>query len=299
MLSLKLLPIAVFLSSLPTLLGQIYQQNFDALTAGTLPAGWTANTGTWTVQTTGNFSSPNAFGEAAAGARDTVMYTAMTAIADMSMTGIEIVNTPDTMTGNIGCALRASDDGQNGYFVLPRFHVAAPYGEMFIFKRVAGVYTLLTNLPTPAGNFPSLAAGDFARFKCAISGSSIQWKLWRNGTAEPGYQTFTDSAIGGTGKAGLYSGNNLDGTTTGASTVDDLRIDNVIFPVTDANVFWSPYTWYSDGVGAVQPNNINGGSTFAQSIYYGAYLKTKFTGTLRPAAFIACSASRKVASGPF
>jgi lysophospholipase L1-like esterase len=43
--------------------------------------------------------------------------------------------------------------------------------------------------------------------------------------------------------------------------------------LTDANLLWSPYNWYSNGAGPLQPNHIKAGSTWAQSNNPGAYLK--------------------------
>lgn len=51
----------------------------------------------------------------------------------------------------------------------------------------------------------------------------------------------------------------------------------VTVPVTNDNVFFSPYNWYSDGAGAMQANNVKGASTFAWSAMRGAYLKFKAT----------------------
>lgn len=47
--------------------------------------------------------------------------------------------------------------------------------------------------------------------------------------------------------------------------------------VTDAQLFWSPYNWYSDGAGAMADTNVKASSTFAQSNNPGAYLKFRAT----------------------
>lgn len=53
----------------------------------------------------------------------------------------------------------------------------------------------------------------------------------------------------------------------------------VAVPVTDANVYWSPFSWYSDGAGAMQANNVKAGSSYAQANLAGAYCKLGFSGT--------------------
>lgn len=47
--------------------------------------------------------------------------------------------------------------------------------------------------------------------------------------------------------------------------------------VTDANLFFSPYNWYSNGSGAMQANNVKVGSTYAWSNCRGSYIKFKAT----------------------
>ncbi len=43
--------------------------------------------------------------------------------------------------------------------------------------------------------------------------------------------------------------------------------------VTNANLYFSPYNWYSNGGGALAANNVKGSSTYALSNTPGAYLK--------------------------
>lgn len=47
--------------------------------------------------------------------------------------------------------------------------------------------------------------------------------------------------------------------------------------VTNANLFFSPYNWFSDGGGAMASTNIKASSTYAQTNAPGAYLKFKVT----------------------
>jgi lysophospholipase L1-like esterase len=51
-----------------------------------------------------------------------------------------------------------------------------------------------------------------------------------------------------------------------------------LVPVTDPAIFFSPYTSYSDGTGALQENNVRTGSTFVEWVNPGSYLKLGFTG---------------------
>jgi len=51
-----------------------------------------------------------------------------------------------------------------------------------------------------------------------------------------------------------------------------------LIPVTDQAIFFSPYTSYSDGAGALQANNVRAESTFVEWVNPGSYLKLGFTG---------------------
>jgi len=53
--------------------------------------------------------------------------------------------------------------------------------------------------------------------------------------------------------------------------------NGVSFPVTNASVYFSPYAWYSDGAGAMQANNVKGGSSFAWTAMRGGYMKFRAT----------------------
>ena len=51
----------------------------------------------------------------------------------------------------------------------------------------------------------------------------------------------------------------------------------VTIPVTNANVYFSPFNWYSDGSGAMQGNNVRASSTLAWANMRGSYLKFRAT----------------------
>ncbi len=117
---------------------------------------------------------------------------------------------------------------------------------------------------------------------------------WSAGT--PGTPTFTVS--GGTGAA-ITAQTVTDathatltfsaGSATGDVTITDptgnatavIHVINpfTVIPVTNTNFYFSPYSWYSDGAGAMQSNNVKAGSTFVQAVNSGSYFKTTFTGT--------------------
>ena len=55
--------------------------------------------------------------------------------------------------------------------------------------------------------------------------------------------------------------------------------DQQILPVTDQNIFFSPYNTFSDGSGPMLSSNIRAGSSYAVWTHAGSYLKAAFTGS--------------------
>lgn len=80
--------------------------------------------------------------------------------------------------------------------------------------------------------------------------------------------TLTD--LTGNGNSGTLLGSAPNGTAISPPSVSSIA-------VTNSNVHWSPYNWYSDGAGALGANNAKGSSTYAQTNNTGAYLKTTYT----------------------
>lgn len=54
---------------------------------------------------------------------------------------------------------------------------------------------------------------------------------------------------------------------------------HIVVPVTDPMLYFSPYNTYSDGPGALLPNNVREGSSYVIWVNPGSYLKTTFLGT--------------------
>lgn len=70
------------------------------------------------------------------------------------------------------------------------------------------------------------------------------------------------------------SGNSNNGTVTSATNATHATLCTK-YAVTNSDLYFSPYNWYSDGAGALAANNINGSSTFGLSNNPGAYVKWK------------------------
>lgn len=85
--------------------------------------------------------------------------------------------------------------------------------------------------------------------------------------------TFTYTA--GTAGAKTVSVTNNGGLTNPGNITYTASTGPVTVPVTNTNLYFSPYNWYSDGAGAMQSNNAHAASTFAWTNARGAYLKFK------------------------
>lgn len=259
--------------------GPIWTFNFDASSLGAL-TDWTGyGSEAWTVNTNNPKSTPNAFGQETPHGGDISVYTGIAPMADIEITAVQCVHLNGSNAGaNIGLGFRLDSNGQNGYYLCPS--LAANNVTYVLFKRTAGGYAdIVTKLFT---SITTLADGDFLYTKVRMIGSVIQFKVWKDGTAEPatweGY--LVDTSFPDAGYIGLRSGYNVGGQGTGPTTVDDLVIRGLKqLSLNDSNLYFSPYNWSSDGTGALTANNIKGASTQAITINPGAYLKMGFTGT--------------------
>lgn len=83
--------------------------------------------------------------------------------------------------------------------------------------------------------------------------------------------------VSSTNYATDQSGNGNTGTLTGATTGSSDPTLAAAVLVTDTNIYFSPYNWYSDGGGALLSNNVNTSSTYARSSNPGSYVKGTIT----------------------
>lgn len=113
----------------------------------------------------------------------------------------------------------------------------------------------------------TLTAGQIYHLHLMMRGSQIM--AFVNGS-----QIFnvTDSNISAAGRAGVYF-SAADTNTTGLHLRNFSGATAASDGVTDANIYFSPYNWKSDGGGSMQSNNVNASSTYALSNNTGAYLK--------------------------
>lgn len=131
----------------------------------------------------------------------------------------------------------------------------------------------LTYTLTPSGG--TLTSGTITPAVSGVSGAFSPTTLTLSTGTPSGTITFTPSTAG---TAALTSTNNAS-LTNPSSQNYTVTGSPVIITVTDTNIQWSPYNWYSDGGGSLSSNNVHGSSTYCQSANSGAYVKFAFTGT--------------------
>ena len=134
------------------------------------------------------------------------------------------------------------------------------------------LYTVVNGATLNTTTFAqTLTVGQTYHVRLCLRGTSVT--CFVNGSQ---IISLTDSNITSAGRPGVLLGN-LDTDSTGTQ-IDNFTaaLPNSV-PVTDADVFFSPYNWQSDGTGSPQANNVNASSTFAQSNTPGAYCKFTVT----------------------
>jgi hypothetical protein len=188
-----------------------YYSALDNCPDGAL-TGWSnIGTASFVVTSAKSVLGRKAFGDQTWSSGEICLYTAGSAKADAAMQISQVVQSGP----NMGLVLRASDDGQNGYFVLPNF----TNGNTYFFKRVAGAYTELAIVPTNL----TFANGDIVHIRAETIGTTIHWKTWKATDLEPTtWKTWTDSAISASGRCGIYAGGSASGELY--STCDDIYI---------------------------------------------------------------------------
>jgi len=197
-----------------------YNQNFDGLTAGILPTGWTNKTGSnWIVGTNGAVSSPNALGEASPADGDICLYTADGMLTDQQVSGTQVVNQGASTVSLVQPVLR-SDSGGNNFYVLS-FSLLA--GTVTMYKCVSGTFTQLGTATSIGTTF---TRGQVTAFRYRVQGSQFSFKVWLNGGTEPGWTTpgsWADSTFS-SGYSGFRYG--VTGSDPGKGAVDDVVIDS-------------------------------------------------------------------------
>jgi lysophospholipase L1-like esterase len=113
----------------------------------------------------------------------------------------------------------------------------------------------------------TLTAGQTYHLRLSMRGSQIA--CFVNGVQ---IIAITDANIPAAGRAGLYF-SAQDTDTTGYHLDNFASSTPTTTPVTDGNIFFSPYNWFSDGAGSLGANNVNASSTLARTNTPGAYLK--------------------------
>lgn len=233
----RLLPLLLALATAlgltaPSRAADFYSQNFDLLTVGSTPAGWTNIDGAnFVVANSGAISGSNAFGEASpSGSNDVCLYTGHAATGDGQVYfDFVAVATDPTHYTMPGVVLRSDSTYTNAYL----FAFGIDGSGNFNRKSSGGVTSV-----GMTGTWPSLTPGSRYSLRCEARGNVLSAKVWPYGTAEPGSWQVTTTDSGLSGVAG-YCGLRVGGlNSTAAVTVDNLSLDDIA-PVVGVTPFVS------------------------------------------------------------
>lgn len=178
-----------------------YSDNFDAYSAGAgLPAGWTSrwDAGTWSIVD----ASGDKLLRENSGSQNRYFASFDAINADANRDNCEVLARIRTANASgsimsVGLVLRGSGNGSSEQGYVAGFFA----DDLRIGKYVAGTFTEIRLRAL------TLAANTWYWLRFRVNGTTLQTKLWADGSGEPGTwdTTDTDSSISGTGWAGAFS----------------------------------------------------------------------------------------------
>lgn len=272
-------------------MGILYTDNFEAGTVGSPILGWSPgnganfNSGTWLYTNINPIHQSRSIALASCTDGQGMLYTAAGAVADMDVKfAFRINGALTSSSGTValpGMYLRGQTVG-SGYFVYPSLNVFAGGNIQIqcltLYPSVTVVGTSALTVPQSLGRFPSNQ--DIIWARGAIQGSSIYYKMWFDGQAEPGqwHLNCTDSAFTTPG----YGGFRMSGTIAGNSgVIDDFTVQTFPAQYTAPIISVSGVTSNASILTATPATG--GGGTYTYQWYRNTYvnfLYGSFNGTL-------------------
>ena len=199
-------------------MANLYADNFDATTSGTLPSGWTSISGAWQVTTdapaSGHTKSFTATGK---GDGSAAILTGPTASADMEVLYSFVMPTTASSSNfpAPGPMLRMNSGYTAGYVVL----LYGGYSPtIVVFRRNGGGFANVGS----TGSGQTFTAGNKVNVRAQIIGSTIKTRIWKDGTTEPTTWplSLTDTNVTAPGYTGFYYG--ADGVSAPVMGVTDM-----------------------------------------------------------------------------
>ena len=203
---------------------QSASDNFDTDTVGSIAPGWVNASGSaFVVGTSAPVSGTNSFGATSGTDGSIAVYTGVASVADQVAQFNKVVGASGgAISTNL--MMRSDSTGSTSGYV---FNFAAASGTFAAYVRTGGtIFTALTNT-TGIGTIPTYTAGTQITEKAQVQGTTISWKVWVKGAAEPSTWNFqcTDATL----TAG-YAGIRLatSGAITNRETIDDWSVGPII-----------------------------------------------------------------------
>jgi lysophospholipase L1-like esterase len=200
-----------------------FSDNFDADTAGSLPAWFTATQGTWLVVADASaFSAPNDLQNISAANADILLILGgggLTVPAQADMILKYITKTVSTSTNGIQPLVRSSSNGQNYYTWLLEVS-----GGNYAFQLYRSNSGSLTQLGTAQRTGITFVSGQAMHVQVAAVGNWLFAMCWVDGSSQPmswqaSYQDTSGSAVTAAGYAGFFHEGN-----SGGFAVDNVQV---------------------------------------------------------------------------
>lgn len=249
----------------------IYTQNFNALTPGATPPGYTVNgAGAFVVNTYRPTSAPNnatigSIVNSSTFTNAVPMYTAMTAAADMQILYSQTLTMGSGWYEEMGVVLRGNSGGTAGYVVVPQLYAPGSLYNLTIQRMTGGTQTQVATGVIAANQYSGANPTDGSqvtiRAEIITNGDNsvtVHARSWPYNTTEPsGWQvTYTDNSpvlsTGYFGFSGAYAGS---GFTGGAANLDD--VSAYVYGASTASFVAAPSTITAGGTVSVTVTGTN------------------------------------------
>lgn len=211
----------------------LYSENFDGTTVGTLPSGWSAIRGTWSVQAADPVSGANTLAATTRTVGDFIVYTGQAVQTYQKLTVSEkITDTPNAGNGGsssndnyYAICTRVSATGAAGYLWLLRNSATAGALDVLCYK-ITAVNTYSQIGTTLVGAITGVAAGDVLILEAISNGSTHDFRVWKSTGSRPTSPTATQTdATTASGHIGFYYSKAASSSATVAG-IDDLVYEN-------------------------------------------------------------------------
>lgn len=202
-----------------------YFSDFELETTGQLPVGWADSNAFWVVRAGVGPDGSKGFGAASAVDDRRTTYTTNADLDCATQYDCQL-NVNSSGVGAFAFPMLRSDSAGGNAYIMGIVCAGSGAPNYRFWRRVGGGYNLITQFLSG----PTFAIGTWVTVKFEVEGTTtpaLRFKIWQQGTAEPGSWTHTTtdgtSQFTSAGRAGLVSGS-MGASVSGSLVVDNLHI---------------------------------------------------------------------------